>query len=270
MRKQGARTMKKFLNKIAIIAALYAGLSLAADNSIYIDQTGSDSTIDITQTGAGNVVRGIQGAGTSNQTPAKLAGDAAQVDIRQIGQDNTMNLGFTVTTATGFGYGIDLTYYVTGNNGTGTFNINNSNQATAASNLIDVRQTGNNAGVNLSMTGDKNSFIAVTDGGSLNSILSTINANETTNNISMTGGGSNTLTQTINSNKATNNITTVGASNSITMTQSGVAGTNGHAATINVTGSSNTMGITQGGTVDNVLNINSVGSGNTWTILQGQ
>lgn len=262
--------MKQFLKHISIVVMMSLGLAFAADNSIYIDQTGSNSTIDITQTGAGNVLRGIQGTGTSNATPANMTGDASIVDIRQIGQDNTLNIGYSVTTATDFGYGIDLTYYVTGNNGTATFNINNSNEATAASNLIDVKQIGNSAMVNLLMTGDKNSFTATTDGGANNSILSTINANETINNISMTGGGNNTLTQTITSNKATNNITTVGASNSITMSQTGVAGTNGHSATVDITGSSNTMSITQGGTVDNVLNVNSVGSGNTWTILQGQ
>lgn len=262
--------MKKFLNKLGLVLALWASVSLAADNSIYIDQSGSNSTIDITQTGAGNVVRGIQGAGTSNATPAKMSGDAAQVDIRQIGQDNTMNLGYTATTAAGVSYGIDLTYYVTGNNGTGTFNINNSGTGTAASNLIDVRQMGNSATVNLTMTGDKNSFTAVTSGGASNSIVSTINANETTNNISITGGGNNSLTQTITSNRATNNIAAVGSSNSIVMTQTGTAGIDGHAATLNIAGSSNAMGITQTGTVDNVLNINSIGSGNTWTILQGQ
>jgi hypothetical protein len=262
--------MNKFLKKAGLAVLLFANVAFAADNSIYIDQTGSDSTIDITQTGSGNVIRGIQGVGTSNATPAKMSGDAALVDIRQIGADNTMNLGFTVTTAAGFGYGIDLTYYVTGNNGLATFNINNSGTGVAASNLIDVRQTGNSAGVNLTMTGTANSFVAVTSGGNNNFLTATINADETVNNISMTGGANNTLTQTITSNRATNNITTVGASNSITMTQSGVAGTNGHSATIGITGSSNTMGITQTGTVDNVLNINSVGSGNTWTILQGQ
>ena len=246
------------------------GVVFAADNSIYIDQSGSNSTIDITQTGAGNAVRGIQGTGTSNSTPANMTGDASMVDIRQIGQDNTLNLGYTVTTADGFGYGIDLTYYVTGNNGTATFDINNSNSGTAASNLIDVQQIGNNAGINLNMLGSKNSFIAITDGGTNNTIVSTINADETTNNISMTGGGNNSLTQTITSNRVTNNITTVGASNAITMTQSGVAGTNGHAATVDITGSSNTMSITQTGTVDNVLNVQTIGSGNTWTILQGQ
>jgi len=262
--------MKQFLKNISVILMMSVGLTFAADNSIYIDQSGSNSTIDITQTGAGNVVRGIQGVGTSNATPANMTGDAAFVDIRQIGQDNTLNLGYTVTTATGFGYGIDLTYYVTGNSGTATFNINNDGAGTAASNLIDVRQIGNNSGINLSMTGTANSFVAITDGGANNSIISTINADETVNNISMTGGGNNTLTQTTTSNKATNNITTVGAGNEITLTQSGVAGTNGHSATVGITGSSNTMGITQSGTIDNVLNINSVGSGNTWTILQGQ
>ena len=254
---------------LGYLLLLAVTISYAADNSIYIDQSGSNSTIDITQTGTGNVVRGIQGVGTSNTTPAKMSGDAAAVDIRQIGQDNTLNLGYTVTTATGMGYGIDLTYYVTGNNGTATFNINNSGTGTAASNLIDVRQTGNSAGIQLTMTGTKNSFIAVTNGGASNSITATINADETVNNISMTGGASNSLTQNITSNKATNNITTVGASNNISLTQSGTAGIDGHAFTLNLTGSSNTMTMTQGGTVDNTLNILSSGSGNIWNITQG-
>lgn len=262
--------MTKFLKTIGVVVALFAGITFAADNSIYIDQTGSNSTIDITQTGTGNVVRGIQGVGTSNTTPAKMSGDASAVDIRQIGSDNVMNLGFTATTAAGMGYGIDLTYYVTGNSGTATFNINNSGTGTAASNFIDVRQTGNSAGIVLTMTGSKNSFTAVTSGGASNSITATINADDTINNISMTGGASNTLTQTISSNKATNNITTVGASNGITLTQSGTAGIDGHAFTLNLTGSSNTFTVNQSGTVDNTLNILSTGSGNVWNVTQGQ
>lgn len=248
---------------------LFSLSAFAADNSIYIDQTGDDSTIDITQTGAGNVIRGIQGVGTGNTTPAKMYGDNSIVDIRQIGSSNTMNLGYSVTTADGLAYGIDLTYYVTGNSGSATFNINNAGTGTAASNMIDVRQTGNSAGVNLTMTGSKNNFTAVTSGGSSNSITSSISADETTNNISMTGGGANTLTQTITSNKATNNITTVGASNAITLTQSGTAGTNGHAFTLDLTGSSNTMNVTQSGTIDTTVNVLSSGSGNTWNITTG-
>jgi hypothetical protein len=78
-----------------------------ADNSIYIDQSGDNSTIDITQTGSGNVIRGIQGVGTSNSTPAKMYGGSSAIDIQQIGSTNTLNLGFNVSTAIGRAYGIE-------------------------------------------------------------------------------------------------------------------------------------------------------------------
>jgi hypothetical protein len=252
-----------------MVAMIFSASAFAADNSIYIDQSGDNSTIDITQTGAGNVVRGIQGVGSSNTTPAKIYGDSNAIDIRQIGSTNTLSLGVTASTATGRAYGIDLTYYVTGNSGTAVINSNSNGQGTSGSNFIDVRQTGNSASINLNMLGSKNDFTAVTSGGSGNSIISTINADSTVNNISMTGGGNNSLTQTISSNKATNNITTVGASNGIVLTQTGTAGTNGHAFTLGLTGSSNTLNVTQQGTIDTTVNLLSNGSGNTWNIITG-
>lgn len=257
-------------NYFKIMVAMLLSVSLyAADNSIYVDQTGDNSTIDITQTGAGNAVRGIQGVGTGNTTPSKIKGEANIIDIRQIGSTNTLDLGVDTSVATGRSYGVDLKYYVTGNSGTAIINSNNAGTGTSGSNLIDVRQTGNSANLNLNILGSKNDFTAVTSGGSGNSIVSTINADETVNNISMTGGGDNTLTQNTTSNKATNNITTVGASNGITLTQSGTAGTNGHAFTLDLTGSSNTFSVTQSGTIDTTVNLLSVGSGNTWNITTG-
>ena len=261
--------MYNYIKLWAVMLALFATTAFAADNSIYIDQSGDNSTIDVTQTGAGNVVRGIQGVGSSNTTPAKIYGDNNAVDIRQIGSTNTLSLGVNTSTATGRSYGVDLTYYVTGNSGTAVINSNNAASGTSGSNFIDVRQTGNSAGLNLNVLGSKNDFTAVTSGGSNNSITATINADSTVNNISMTGGGSNSLTQTITSNKATNNITTVGASNGIVLTQSGTAGTNGHAFTLDLTGSSNTFNVTQGGTIDTTVNLKSVGSGNAWNITTG-
>lgn len=240
-----------------------------ADNSIYIDQSGDNSTIDITQTGAGNVVRGIQGVGTGNTTPSKLYGDNNAIDIRQIGSTNTLNLGVNASTATGRSYGIDLTYYVTGNSGSATINSNNAGTGTSGSNFIDVRQTGNSAGIDLNILGSKNDFTAVTSGGANNSITATITADETINNISMTGGGGNTLTSTQSSNKGRIDLTTVGASNSITLNQSGTAGTNGHAFLYNLTGSNNSMTATQSGTIDTTINVQSAGSGNTWNITTG-
>jgi hypothetical protein len=257
-------------NYLKLMVAMTFSLSaFAADNSIYVDQSGDNSTIDITQTGAGNVIRGIQGVGTGNTTPAKIYGNNTAIDIQQVGSTNTLNLGVNTSTATGRAYGIDLTYYVTGNSATATINSNNDGQGTSGSNFIDVRQTGNSASINLNMLGSKNDFTAVTSGGSGNSIVSTISADQTVNNISMTGGGNNSLTQTITSNKATNNITTVGASNGIVLTQSGTAGTNGHAFTLGLTGSSNTFNVTQQGTIDTTVNLLSNGSGNTWNIITG-
>jgi len=257
-------------NYLKIMVAMMFSLSaFAADNSIYIDQSGDNSTIDITQTGAGNVVRGIQGVGTGNTTPAKIYGNNNAIDIQQVGSTNTLNLGVNASTASGRAYGIDLTYYVTGNSGTATINSNNNGTGTSGSNFIDVRQTGNSASLNLNVLGSKNDFTAVTSGGASNSITSTINADETVTNISMTGGGSNSYTGTLSSNKGHVDITTVGASNTITLTQTGTAGTNGHAFTANVTGSSNSITTTQSGTIDTTVNLLSNGSGNTWNITTG-
>ena len=255
--------------KLLVMILLLSFSAWGADNSIYIDQSGDNSTIDITQTGAGNVVRGIQGVGTGNTTPAKIYGDANAIDIRQIGSTNTLNLGISTSTATGRSYGIDLTYYVTGNSGTATINSNNTGSGTSGSNFIDVRQTGNSAGLNLNILGSKNDFTAVTSGGANNSLTSTITADETVSNISLTGGGGNTYTGTLSSNKGRVDLTTVGASNTIVLTQSGTAGTNGHAFTYNVTGSNNSMTATQSGTIDTTINVLSSGSGNTWNITTG-
>ena len=58
--------MYNYIKLWTVMLALFTSVAFGADNSIYIDQSGDNSTIDITQTGAGNVVRGIQGAGSSN------------------------------------------------------------------------------------------------------------------------------------------------------------------------------------------------------------
>ena len=255
--------------KLFVMVLLFSMGAYAADNSIYIDQSGDNSTIDVTQTGAGNVIRGIQGVGTGNTTPAKMYGNNSTIDIQQIGSTNTLNLGLNVSTAAGRAYGIDLTYYVTGNNGTATINSNNDGQGTSGSNFIDVRQTGNSASINLNMLGSKNDFTAVTSGGANNSITATINADQTVSNISMTGGGGNSLTQSLSSNKGQINLTTVGASNTINLTQTGVAGTNGHSLTYSLTGSNNSFTATQSGTIDTTVNVQSAGSGNTWNITTG-
>ena len=83
---------RKLFATLLVSAMMLTG-SNAADNSIYIDQAGDNATISVTQDGTSNVVRGIQGVGTGNTTPAKIYGDGNQVSVSQVGSNNVLNLG---------------------------------------------------------------------------------------------------------------------------------------------------------------------------------
>ena len=85
---------------------LVASTVYAADNSIYIDQAGSSSTIDLKQDGSANKIYGV---GDSEGTAATFTGGSQTVDIRQIGASNL--LGIDVNTTVDSGVGVDLTYY---------------------------------------------------------------------------------------------------------------------------------------------------------------
>ena len=94
----GAGSLSRKLTAILLsVAMLVTGVVLAADNSIYIDQTGDNATIAVTQDGTTNVVRGIQGVGSSNTSPAKIYGDGNDVSVSQVGNGNTLNLGVVLS-----------------------------------------------------------------------------------------------------------------------------------------------------------------------------
>ena len=166
----------------------------AADNSIYIDQMGDNSTVSIVQDGAGNKVRGLPGAGTSATTPAKIYGDGTQVSISQIGAGSTLSLAMVSTIASGAGGGTSVTYSVTGNNATAIINSNGDGQGTSASNTIGINQSGNNAYANVNVLGSLNNLSVVTSGGANNSITATQNGDNNNTTISNTGGGGNNTT----------------------------------------------------------------------------
>ena len=110
------------------VAMLISGVALAADDTIYINQTGNSSTINMTQNGASNAVEGIQGTGTGTNTPAIITGNNNTVNVSQIGSSNTLQLGLQTGTAnsgqnTGSGSGNNFTYNVTGNNATAIITV---------------------------------------------------------------------------------------------------------------------------------------------------
>jgi hypothetical protein len=256
---------RKFYAILALTAMSMSGY--AADNSIYIDQAGDNSTITITQDGAGNTVRGLPGVGTSSQTPAKIWGDNNTVVIDQIGSGNMLRFG--IATTTGGNGSPNIRYSVTGNNADATIKSMNPGFA-ADSPIIDVQQFGNFAFLNINQvgTGPNNRITALTSGGGYNSLTVNQDSNATsTVDVNQTGGGGNTTTINQSQGLNTVSLTTVGASNTTTINQTG-----DNQATINITGSGNTTALTQNNVTggNNIFNYSGVGSGNNVTVLQNK
>lgn len=255
---------------------MLAGMSTlgsAADNSIYLDQAGDNSTITVTQDGSGNKVKGILSNGTAGGTtdPAKLTGSAQTINIEQTGATNVLSLGIDSTqggTVTGYAnIGVNLNYQVSNGGNTGYININNNGLGTASGNVVSVIQSGGNANTTLNMTGTSNQLTVGTSGGANNSFTGTINADQTVTTVNQTGGGGNTTTVDMTGDKGQVSITTVGATNTTSVTQSAY-GSTGAQAIIDITGSGNTTTVTQTGSYDHYANLTLVGSSNNFTLSQ--
>ena len=124
------------LSSKLLTALVFAGIvtrSYAADNSIYIDQSGDFATVTVTQDGASNQVKGINGA---KDTPAKIYGDGATIEVEQTGSGNSLSLG--VVTGQAGGQSTNIKYKVTGNNATAVIDMNNLNATASLANSIDV------------------------------------------------------------------------------------------------------------------------------------
>ena len=235
----------------------------AADNSIYIDQAGDSSNINITQDGGGNQIYDVTSGSTSTDY-ATLSGDSQTIDIDQIGGSNVLKLGIQSTVLSGVG--VNLTYFITGSNSVATLDFNNDGQGTLANLVFDVTQTGSYNDLFADILGSNNSVVATATGGSYNDFNFTINADDVSVNAAISGGGGNTLTTNLTSDSGFVDVTSVGASNTFSLTQSGVGGTSGHGITLDVTGSSNSFTTSQSGAIDTTIDITSVGSNNTWSI----
>ena len=116
-----------------------ATLGFAADNSIYIDQSGDFANVTINQDGAGNQVRGLQSTGGDDKTVAAvIRGNSVMVNIDQTGSSNKLDLGINATVSGT--KSVDLTYStvnsgnITGSNNTAIFQLGTS--VTALSNSI--------------------------------------------------------------------------------------------------------------------------------------
>jgi hypothetical protein len=274
-RTKGAGKLSRKLLTILMLSGMVT-LGYAADNSIYIDQSGDFANVTINQDGAGNQVRGLQSQGGDDKTIAALIrGNSVQVNINQTGSTNKLDLGIDATVSGS--RSVDLTYStvnsgnITGSNNTAIFQLGTDN-AKASNTMVSVTQVQGGNTAEVRMTGNDNQLTALQSGGSAN-LVSTVNASGTRQIINTSGGTNNSVTTMITGNNASDTITVVGASNTISITQDGAGGAAGHQAVMDINGTGNSVTLSQSGTGNNnVFNLKvsggSVGAGNTYNVTQ--
>jgi hypothetical protein len=253
---------------LTVILLSISAISWATDNSVYIEQAGDNSTITMTQDGAGNRIKGILTNGTAgaNTDPAKLVGNNQTITVNQAGPNNVLTLGANSTVGTN-GKGIDINYQVDVGGNIGFINSNNNGLGVSAGSLIDIIQLGGNAVSTISMLGNTNSLTVRSSGGGGNSIDAIIDADNVTAVVNQTLGGSNDTTLNLTGNKGTVNITSTGAANISSVTQSG-GGVMGNDVKIVLDGQGNQTTVSQAGVNDNVIDYKVLGSNNIANIVQ--
>ena len=225
--------------KITTIKILLLGWLLitpALANDIYIQQSGDNLDLDITQDGQNNV------AGTSS-TAMSLTGDNMTFSISQVGGGNVIEATINGATYTG--------------------NIN----LTGGTNTVDLDcATGNCDTVSMSIdvTGDS-ADVTVNLG-------STADASDYTGTIDITSAATETFTLTVNAAAAdadidiTNSLGTAG--NTATYSQSGDGDINGHSLVHSHTGDGAVIDMSQSGIYDNKINVTTSGDGAEINITQ--
>jgi len=231
--------MRNVFSVLAVMLSLVstdAVAQLASVNTVYIEQTGGGTIIDLTQTGSQNE------AGNSSKALI-FNGDNQRIAITQIGAMNILSMDIK-------GIGSNVTSNVNGSSN--NINVNCGTAANTSCNdaIVEANITSGNYNVMDTLTNAKS---------------------VTKSNI--TAGDHNTLTTTNSSNNLlgakSEIINTSGDYNTITVIQSGTAGSNGFNSRVEVAGSTNTIAVTQSGTVDSHVNIKSTGDTNRITVNSG-
>ena len=277
--KKSLKGVGKLSRKLLTILVLsgMATLGMAADNSIYIDQSGDFANVTINQDGAGNQVRGLSAVTSNDPTaPAIIRGNNVLVNINQTGSSNKMNLGIDAQNGTSssvnFSYSTINSGNLTGSNNNATFQIGTSSSK-ASDTVVSVTQLNGGNTANVSMVGSDNQLTATQSGGGA-TLVSTVDAAGTRQSITTSGGTGNSVTTNLTGDNGNVNIGIVGATNTISVAQSDAGGSTGHQAVMDIVGSSNSVTLAQSGSAQaNVVNLKIGAAGaaansNTYNITQ--
>jgi hypothetical protein len=199
---------KRAVRTILAAAVLVSSSVWASD--VYIDQTGDDVQINITQNSGMNWVN-------SDSNPAIISGDGIRIDMLQQGDLNTANIKLRDDSD-----GTLLDY-----SNIGSFNEFNVDLATAINNEIDVVVDGDTN--EISICGN----LACTSSASVDNTINVINVD----------GNVNTVRFALNASNSNNTLSINGSNNAVDLTQS--SGSE-HATNVGIIGGGNAVTIVQG------------------------
>jgi hypothetical protein len=207
-----------------ILAILMTAVMLSSGafaNDVYVEQIGDNSSVSITQTGAGNMVNGNVGGTGNVDDMALIRGDLNDVTINQIGSSNILSL---ILNNESNGTGSTVVISADGSNNTQDISCGTALSSSCNASIIRSEITGNN-----------NNTVQTLSGGTVQSKIA-INGNW--NNVTHTASGVGQHSGEITVSGSGSN----GAANAVTLTQSGAQTKN---AVITSNGSNNNIIVTQ-------------------------
>jgi len=221
---------KSFAIRNILFVAMLIFISPVQANDIYIQQSGDNLDLDISQDGQNNVI------GTS-QTGVTLTGNAMTFNIDQIGGANVVSAIVKGVTYTG---NIDLT----GNSNDVALLCDSAGAGNCDTVSLSIDITGSSADINVSVgeAADAETF---------------------TGTIDITSGASETVTLTVDGKSAiadidiSNSLGSAGNTAVIDINDDGDV--NGHTLTHSHTGDGGLINITQSGLYDNIINLTTSG-----------
>jgi hypothetical protein len=217
--KNSDRMLKKLLVALAVSGLVSA---TAWANDVYIEQIGDNSTVSITQTGAGNLVNGNVGGTGNTDDMALIRGDLNDVTVNQIGAGNTLSI---VLNNESKGTGTTVVVSADGSNNNQTIGCGTALSSSCNASIIRSEITGNNNNtVQMLSGGAVQSKIAVN--GNYNNVTHTASGvGQHSGEITVSGSGSSSLANAVTltqSGALTKNaiITSNGSNNNVIVTQS--------------------------------------------------
>ena len=226
------------MNKLIMLVAIMSVGIYAADNEIYIEQSGATANLDLEQLGSGNIIGGLNSvAGTL--TPLDLDGTGMTLDINQIGDTNKFLGDILADSLTGF-------FEFDGDSNSFTIQVDPTNTYGADS-----------SNLNVDVTGSTNTFTLD---------LATSSMASNTDLDWIINGSGNQLDFDIDYDGGTSYVDIDGDSNTVSFDGQGYAGGYFY---LDQTGGSRTFNIQQQSTLDNDwLKILSTGSNGTVCVIQ--